>query len=73
MSGWRRLGIVLGAIYWAFALGLATLVYFTMRTGEGSGDIMSPFQASAISLIVSAVFYAMLAGLWWALAGFRKS
>jgi len=63
MSGWTRLKIVLSALYWLGAAWVA-------RMGSmGEADAAQQF---ALFLAVMAVPYAVLASLWWAIAGFGR-
>lgn len=72
MTGRRRLGVVLSAVYWAVALAFSALVYFAMRTGPDSVEVLQPGAWTMITLAISAALYIAAAGIWWALDGFRE-
>jgi hypothetical protein len=71
-EGWKRLFIVLSAVYWVIALWASIASAFS-----GNGPTQSPWVFLLINLVASVLTYAavagMVAGVVWIVAGFRKS
>ena len=75
--GWRRLFVLLTALYVIVGCATAVLVFFLLRYSEGHATSDAPRTWALITLVIYAVVYAVSWGVGlairWVVHGFRAS